>query len=217
MTPFRGILFDLDGTLVDSLQMTFDAFNHGLRSVGAPVRTPEEVMAHFGPGEDEIFTKLTTPTLAAAAYEASIAYTDQNMGRTPLHAGVAEMLARFRSAGIPMSVVTGRSWKTTEIILRHHGLLDAFVTIVAHDHVNSSKPSPEGLELALSRMNLKPTDACYVGDTPMDMLAARRAGMEGIAALWDRLASRENLEKQQPRHWAQVPAEVWSFFHARSP
>ncbi len=215
LTLLNGILFDLDGTLVDSLQATFDAFNHGFAAVGARAHSGEEIMAHFGPGEGEIFAKVVGAEKAAIAYEACLAYTDQNLGRVPLHAGVPEMLAAFRSAGIPMSIVTGRSWNTTEMILKHHGISADFVTVIANDHVGSPKPSPEGIELALSRMKLRPEETLYVGDSHVDVLAARRAGAGSVAALWDLLARRERLEPHGPHHWAERPSVVWEIFQAR--
>ena len=217
-SKFKGILFDLDGTLVDSLSMTFDAFNHGIQVAGSTTKTPDEIMAHFGMGEDAIFERLVGKEKAAMAYEACVSYTDAHLPETPLHSGVLELLTQFKTARVPMSIVTGRSWNTTELILRHHGILSDFVTVIAHDHVNSGKPSPEGLELALSRMKLTAAETCYVGDSPMDIQAARRAGMEGIAALWDRLATRERFEAlpahHRPHHWTEHPAQVWDYFNA---
>jgi pyrophosphatase PpaX len=208
----KGILFDLDGTLVDSLTATFEAFNHGIVSHGGREHTPQEILAYFGPGEGEIFAQILGLDQAASAYQASRDYMDANMGRVPLHEGVGDLLERMKSAGVPVSIVTGRSWETTELILRHHGLLDRFVTVVANDHVTSPKPSPEGLRLALSRMGLDPADTCYVGDSPVDMQAARSAGASGVAALWDLLANRENLEKFDPHHFAEHPSSVWEYW-----
>lgn len=95
------------------------------------------------------------------------------------------------------------------MILKHHRLLDRFVTIVANDHVGNPKPSPEGLFLALSRMKLDPKDVLFVGDSPVDMMASRAAGSQGVAALWDLLAKRDLLEPYQPHHWATHPVEIW--------
>lgn len=208
----RGLIFDLDGTLADSLSLTWDAFNHGFRSVGSIDRTPKEIMAHFGTGEGEIFAKMIGRDRAAEAYDACRAYTETHVGRVPLHEGVPELLHRLRQAEVPLAIVTGRSWDTTEIILDHHGMKDWFMTVVAHDHVASSKPSPEGIHLALSRMKLNPEDILYVGDSHFDIRAAHNAGAGSVAALWDLLSTRDNLAPHLPHYWAEKPSDVWNLW-----
>lgn len=210
----KGIVFDLDGTLVDSLAHTFDAFNHAITFHGGRRHSPEEIMRYFGTGEPEIFAKLVGPDQATRAYESFRVHIDENIARMPLHEGVGELLEKLKSSGVPISIFTGRGWETTELILKHHGILDRFVTVVADDHVGHPKPSPEGLHLALSRMRLEPRDVIFVGDSPMDIRAAHAAGAAGVAALWDLLASREQLSRCSPHHWAATPAAVWEIFSA---
>lgn len=204
----KGILFDLDGTLVDSLAVTFDAFNAGFIQEGARKHSPHEIMSHFGPGESEIFAKVVGKERADAASLRFQRHLDENMGQLPLHSGVPNVLEWAREAGLAMSIVTGRGWETTEMILKHHELMDRFVTVICNDHVDFPKPSPVGIELALKRMGLKPSEAMYVGDSWMDMRAARLAGCQSVAALWDLLVDRDELAAQSPDHWAEAPAAI---------
>jgi HAD superfamily hydrolase (TIGR01509 family) len=208
----KGIIFDLDGTLVDSLSTTFDAFNHGIVMHGGRVHTPHEIMTYFGPGEGEIFAQILGKDKAEAAYAASCKFMDENLGKVPLHDGVGELLEKAKSASVPISIFTGRSWNTTELILKHHRLLDRFVTVVANDHVSFPKPSAEGLHLALTRMKLEPHEVLFVGDSPADMMAARSAGAQGVAALWDLMAERAQMEPHSPQHWASHPKEIWDLW-----
>jgi HAD superfamily hydrolase (TIGR01509 family) len=204
----KGIVFDLDGTLVDSLATTFRAFNHGITSCGGRELTPQEILSFFGTGERKIFAKILGEQHADAAHAAARAFLDAHMGEVPLHDGVAELLEGLKSAGVPISIFTGRGWRSTEAILQHHRVLDRFVTVVADDHVGSPKPSPEGLHLCLKRMQLAPPEILFVGDMPADMRAARAAGAPGVAALWDVSAVRELLEPHGPAHWAERPGQV---------
>jgi pyrophosphatase PpaX len=204
----KGIVFDLDGTLVDSLPVTFEAFNHGFVKQGGKTHDPIEIMKYFGPGEREIFAAVLGAEHADPANAAFRAYLDQNLERVPLHAGVAEMLESLKSAGMPISIVTGRGWKTTEVILRHHRMLDRFVTVLAHEHVPASKPSPAGLKLAFEKMRLDPRDAIYVGDMGVDIQAAHAAGARSAAALWDPQAKREALQRHSPHHWLEKPEDI---------
>jgi HAD superfamily hydrolase (TIGR01549 family) len=204
----KGIVFDLDGTLVDSLSVTFDAFNHAILSLGGLKHTPQEIMRHFGVGEPEIFAKILGTDKAEAAYEASKTYMGQSLGQVPLHPGVEDLLEKLKSAGVPLAIFTGRSWDTTEIILKHHHLLDRFITVVCHDHVSQAKPSPEGLFMALGRMKIEASECLYVGDSWQDIRLAHAAGSQAVAALWDLLVDRKTLAAQEPQYFAERPIEV---------
>jgi HAD superfamily hydrolase (TIGR01509 family) len=204
----KGVVFDLDGTLVDSLGTTFDAFNEAFVRLGGTRRTPEQIMAHFGTGEGEIFVQMIGREKAKEAYFYFREYFDQHIKTVPLHSGVKELLDDLKALDIPISIFTGRGWETTQLILNHHGLTDRFVTVVAHDHVKKPKPSPEGLFLAMSRMSLVPQEILFVGDSPVDIQAANSAGSSSAAALWDGIANRTLLESQGPTFLARTPSEI---------
>jgi phosphoglycolate phosphatase len=208
----KGIVFDLDGTLVDSLGATLAGFNHAITAMGSRPHTPEEIMQHFGTGEDQIFSKILGREKAQAAYDLFRTYMNDHMGKVPLHAGVQELLDQIRRDQVPTAIFTGRSWDTTEIILRHHGILERFITVVANDHVDFPKPSPAGLHLALTRMKLSANEVLFIGDSPADMIASQAAGSHGVAALWDLLADRTALAAHQPAHWAHHPSEIWDIW-----
>ncbi len=205
----KGIVFDLDGTLIDSLAITIEAFNRGITHFGLPQKSPQEILSYFGPGEGEIFEKIVGKKDAAQAYQVARAYMDAHVGKIPLHDGVAELLGKIRAQEIPMSIFTGRGQETTEMILNYHQIKNQFVSVITSDHVEQPKPSPEGLFKVLEKMNMNPSDILFVGDSPVDMQAAHVSGANGVAALWDIMAERQGLELWKPKHWAKKPAEVW--------
>ncbi len=207
MSTPHGVIFDLDGTLVDSLAMTFDAFNHAITAFGRPAQEPEEIMRHFGKGEGEILALILGREHAGRAYELARDYTDRHLaqGNVPLFAGIAETLAMLRKAGVPLAIFTGRSSDTTTLILQHHGLMEHWVTVVCHDHVGQAKPSPEGLLLCCERMGLAPTEVVMIGDSAMDLAAARRAGARSVGVHWDRIAREEKLRLESPHALAATP------------
>ncbi len=212
----KAIVFDLDGTLIDSFALTFDAFNHAIQTLTGKRVPHEEIAAHFGRGEINILDRMLGAERAQEAFALVRGYLDDNVANLPLHAGVGELLEQIKSAGVPISIFTGRGWQTTEIILKHHRLLDRFVTVVADDHVSQSKPSPEGLLLALKRMQIDPAQAYLVGDSPMDIMAAHAGGSTGIAALWDQMVKHEALKAARPHHLAHKPSEVWEIWQKRT-
>jgi HAD superfamily hydrolase (TIGR01509 family) len=210
----RPVAFDLDGTLVDSLSITFEGWNAIFARRGLAELSPDEIMAYFGPGEREIFARVLGPGEADSAYAEHVEFLAANLARAPLHEGVAELLGRLRDEGVPLAVVTGRSWPTTERLLAHHGLLPRFVTVIAHDHVGRAKPAPDGLELAAKRLGVAPSRLYYVGDTSADIGAARAAGALAVAATWDRYARREKLAAAGPDAWATRPDDVWRLWES---
>ncbi len=215
----KGIVFDLDGTLVDSLSVTFSGFNHCFTRQGLPELTPKEIMKHFGLGERQIFARMIGETLADQAYSDFVNYTQNEIRSIPLHEGAGDLIEYCKSKAIPISIVTGRSYDTTVMILKHHGIYDRFISIIAHDHVSLPKPSPEGILLALGKMKLSPKEIMYVGDSAMDVKAAQAAGSISVAALWDLLANHDELAGLNPHHMIRKPAElipVWEKLKASS-
>lgn len=218
MTPkpkngIKGLVFDLDGTLIDSLAVTIDAFNHGIMHFGHTKKSSQEILAYFGPGEGEIFSKILGPENSPTAYAVARAHMDAYVGKIPLHEGVKELLEGVKSLGLPYSIFTGRGQETTEMILNHHGIREEFVTVVTSDHVDQPKPSPEGLYKCLKKMKMKPEDVFFIGDSPVDMQAARSSGAIGVAALWDLMSVRSSMEAWTPAHYAEKPKTIWEILN----
>lgn len=208
----KGIVFDLDGTLVNSMPVTFEAFNQSIVQLGGRPHSPDEISQHFGNGEKDIFSLLVGPEKAQPAYEVFKRFTDSNLSMIEIHEGVDHLLENLKSHSIPISIFTGRNYETAEMILSHHRLLDRFITIIANDHVDAPKPSCEGLRLALSHMKMDPHEVLFVGDSHLDMAAAQSANSHGVAALWDLMADRKLLSDYDPKHWAEHPREIWEIW-----
>jgi pyrophosphatase PpaX len=183
--PPRAILFDLDGTLVDTYRLYLECWRRAV----APYlyREPDdaEIMAHHPLAE--------RPTLAAwigeryvdechAAARRHYAALHASLGEGP-YEGVREMLAALRSAGYPLGIVTGKprdAWEVTERDLA----LGPFAVVVTGDDVAAHKPDPEGLLAAAKSIGIDPARCVYVGDALGDLCAGHNAGMRVAAALW---------------------------------
>lgn len=209
-----GIIFDCDGTLVDSLGYALESFNYALEKIGEAPRPVAEIKRWFGAGADRIFTNLLggDEKKGLAAFEVYVDHQSELAHKMKLHEGVQALLDVAANAGIPMGVVTGRHARDLEAILKPHNIAEYFEVLIADNHLPKSKPAPDGILAALQRMGLEARNTLYVGDSPLDMQAAHAAGSLPVAALWDVLADPQVLEKEKPYTMAQTPAEVWTAF-----
>lgn len=211
--PFKGVLFDLDGTLIDSLTFTFNAFNHAWGQFGVPKKSPAEIMQHFGPGERKIFENiLGSPEKAIKADEYYLEYTESRLSEAPLFENMEDMLSLLVSEHIPFGIVTGRGRETTEALLKHKNLLHKVPVLICHEDVSSSKPSPEGIQKAAKLLKLSSDEVIYVGDMVMDIKAAKRAPCAfSIAVQWCHSHQHEMVSAENPDLSFKHPKELLEF------
>jgi HAD superfamily hydrolase (TIGR01509 family) len=179
------VLFDLDGTLVDTWALYLEAFLRTLEPyVGRRLSAGEVGTLH--PSSEVRALASAVPDDAVAEAHASLLAHYQALHPTHfagVYPGVPEMLDALRALGCTLGIVTGKSSGAWEITRQAVGLGD-FAVFVGDDHVREAKPSPDGLHLALERLGAAPGEALYVGDSVSDAQAARDGGVRFAAALW---------------------------------
>jgi pyrophosphatase PpaX len=198
--PYQAVVFDLDGTLADTIPTVTRLYSHVLRQYTGRKWTLAELLQYFGPPEDIIFERITndktlSATMLAEYYRLSEAHGTEFQAFT----GVADVLTRLQSLGVRLGVFTSGVTEAALIRLRHAGLLDFFEAVIGGDQVTSYKPHPEGLQQLLRRFEVEPQATLYIGDSPLDVQAGRAAGATTAGVLWG-VGAREMLAAAAPDH-----------------
>jgi pyrophosphatase PpaX len=199
LVRYGTVLFDLDGTLVDSGAMILASFQHATRTVlSREIPEHELLSAVGGPGLREQMQAIDP----ARVEELIEVYSAHNAG---LHdelqpcAGILDALERLSAEGRRLAVVTAKRRTTLALAFEVLPELRRFfdVTVGAED-TTRHKPNPEPLLLALERLDANADDAVYVGDSPFDIQAAKAAQLGSVAVTWGRIHSRARLEREEP-------------------
>lgn len=202
----RLAIFDLDGTLVDSLDDLHASVNHALRSLGLPLRTREEVRGYVGEGARLLLARSIAPH--AHRLDEALAlwrphYEAHGLDRTRPYPGIPEVLA---GAGRLLAVHTNKPGGMARKILDGLGLLSRFVAVLGGDEA-PRKPDPAGVLSLMARVGAAPADTVFVGDSRVDVATARAAGVPLVAVTWG-LATREELAAAGAKEFAASPADL---------
>jgi phosphoglycolate phosphatase len=181
----RAVLFDLDGTLLDSAPDLAAAANAMLAELGMAPRDPAEVATYIGRGIPRLVERALTGSLDAAADPALLAralpiyehhYAAESGRRSVPFPRVVEGLRALRHAGVPLACITNKAERFTVDLLERTGLGGFFGVVVCGDMVTRKKPDPEPVLAACARLGIRPDEAVMIGDSANDVQAARAAG-----------------------------------------
>jgi len=194
----------MDGTLVDSATVVPDAFIATVRRLGGPTMTRAEVVSYYDAGAPHVMLGLMLGRPGTVADGELYHEVLAELGHAVVvHRGVEDVLTALRGRGVPMAVFTGNSIEAARILLGATGLAAYFDHVVGGNQVAHPKPAPDGVLLAARHLGVDPEDCLYVGDSPLDVGAARDAGARPAAAGWGHLYAAE-----QAVTTARTPAEV---------
>ena len=189
-SKFKGIIFDVDGTLTFTNQLIFDSFNHITKKYLGRSYTDDEIIALFGPTEDVILREMCKEEYESARKD-YYAYYKNNHDIARLYDGIKELIVDLNNSGILLSIFTGKGRTSALITLDELGLTNYFDMIVSGDDVENHKPSPEGIIMFLSKHNFDPKEVLMIGDAPSDIIAANECGVEIASVVWDSYAEDE--------------------------
>jgi pyrophosphatase PpaX len=205
---FPVILFDLDGTVIDSGAIILASMRHAAKEVlGVEPRDEELMAAVGGPGLEAQMHALAPDRVQ----ELVRVYRAHN---EPLHEGLVccpgidDVLVRLKDEGRRLGIVTAKRRKTVELAFAQVPIAHLFETVVGGDETERHKPDPAPLLLALDRLDAGPENAAYVGDAPFDIQAAKAAGIFSVAVGWGGIHTRERLAQEQPDAFVDTAEEL---------
>jgi pyrophosphatase PpaX len=195
---FETVLFDLDGTVVDSGAIILASMRHATREVlGRDYSDEELLQAVGGPGLEAQMSALA-PEHVERLVDVYRAHNEPLHDALEACVGMEDVLARLRDEGRRLGVVTAKRRSTVELAFSRVPLGHLFEVVVGGDDTARHKPDPEPLLLGAERLGADPAATAYVGDSPFDVRAAKAAGMFAVAVTWGRIHERARLEAEEP-------------------
>jgi phosphoglycolate phosphatase len=207
----HAFIFDLDGTLVDSLRDIADALNDALAELNQPRASLDEVRRWIGDGLTTLCRR-ASPTMDPDALHrlvelARTHYQEHCADHTRPYRNILQMLDLLTARGAPLAVLSNKPHALTKEVLQRLDMMRYFAVARGCDAEEERKPSPNAaLEIA-ARLGVEPAAVFFVGDSPVDVLTARNAGMIAVAVTWG-FRDRQELCAARPDYVADNPLEI---------
>lgn len=207
MQPLKAVLFDLDGTLINSIDHIISCWQETVRTCLRREVTREELLPTLGRALLECFEEIAPGRgeEMREIYRAHQKTTHDTM--VTLFPGTREALDQLRDAGLTLGLVTSKGLPVASEGLNLFGLMPYFSTLVTYEDTTRHKPNPDPLLVAMDRLGVQPADVIYIGDAVVDIQAGKAAGMHTIGATWG-AGDRESLIDAMPDHLCDSMDEV---------
>jgi phosphoglycolate phosphatase len=211
----KALLFDLDGTLIDSLADIASAMNRMLAERGLPACATDEIRRMVGDGMRQlVFRALPEDQRDKATVDACLAayrahYETLWQTATRPYAGIPELLEALRVRGFKLGVISNKAHRFTVPMTEHFFGHDGFEVVLGQRDDVPRKPDPAGAMEAAARLGVSPAECAYVGDSGIDMEFAANSGMIGIGVTWG-LRDIQELRSAGATHLVDTPAQVLS-------
>lgn len=188
MRDFKTYIFDLDGTLLSTLNDLASSTNYALRWAGMPERTIEEVRMFVGNGVKLLMERAIPEGVNNPKFEETYAkfrehYMEHNLDTTRPYDGVPELLHELKRRGKHLAIVSNKFYAATQDLAKHFFPDTIEVAIGERENIRK-KPAPDTVIEALRQLNVSKEDAVYIGDSDVDIMTAKNCGLLCISVLW---------------------------------
>lgn len=210
----KGIIFDLDGTLLDTLDDIADAANNVLSKLGIEPVEKKKYRKFIGDGVRELFRKLLEYRNSFSEEKLSVCvsmmkeeYSKNYLSKTKPYDGIYELLGFIASKGFKMSILSNKQHLFTQELVKYFFSNFDFVVVKGIENSEDKKPNPK-LALEISKvMKVSPSDIFFVGDSATDVLTAKNAGMKSVGVTWG-FKTLEEILSAKPDYVVNSPKEI---------
>lgn len=218
MKKYDAVIFDMDGTLLNTLDDLADAVNYALRRMGMPERTLEEVRYFVGNGVRRLMELSVPDGFDNPAFEKTFAVFKEYYGehcndKTRAYDGVVELLRELRDEGYALAIVSNKLDSAVKELSEIYFQGIVKVAIGEREGV-AKKPAPDTVYAALKELRMPAERAVYVGDSDVDVMTAKNSGLPCISVLWG-FRDRKFLEENGGVTFAETPREVKQYLVVR--
>ena len=208
---YKSYIFDLDGTLLDSLTDIVASCNYALRMNNMPERTVDEVRMFVGNGVRKLMERAIPDGDNNELFEKTYAdfrqhYLIHSLDHTSPYSGIMNMLEELKKDGCNIAVVSNKFYTATQELVGH--FFGDYVTVAIGECENiNKKPSPDTVFEALRQLNVDKNNAVYIGDSDVDVMTAKNCGIPCISVLWG-FRSKQFLIEHGANVFVEKPSEI---------
>lgn len=216
MKRYSTFIFDLDGTLLDTLADLAASVNYALGSCGLPQHTTDDVRRFVGNGVRVLMERAVPQGAQNPLFDTAFAtfrqhYLEHSLDTTRPYDGIPQLLAELRQRGCRLAVVSNKFYAATQELCRHFFPDTISVAIGEHEAEGiRKKPAPDTVVEALRQLGVSSEGAVYVGDSDVDILTARNSGLPCISVLWG-FRSRDFLIQHGATTFALTPQDILQY------
>lgn len=215
MKYYTTAIFDLDGTLLDTLADLTSAVNHTMECFGYPTHSEDDVRRFVGNGlrkltERAIPDGTANPNYEAAFTELKTYYTAHCKEKTAPYKGILDLLQRLSNEGIAMAIVSNKNDAAVKRLAADF-FSDTISVAIGETPQVQKKPAPDTVFAALEELHRSAEESIYIGDSDVDIQTAKNSGMDCVSVSWG-FRGRTFLEKEGASHIVDTPEEILTFF-----
>ena len=188
MKKYELAIFDLDGTILDTLDDLTDSVNYALEQHGYPTRTKEEIRTFVGDGLLMLVRRAIAPETDENVIQTVLAtqkayYKDHCADKTKPYEGILELLAELKKAGLKLAVVSNKADYAVQILCEQY-FSGIFHMAVGEKEAVRKKPAPDSVYAVLDELQVEKERAVYIGDSEVDIETAKNAGLDAVLVTW---------------------------------
>ncbi len=206
MHPFRAALFDIDGTVQDTSEFIFCAFEYVFERYKCTTGTRDALRPLIGLPLQEIYARFLPGIAIDELRDMHNGFQSSNLNLIAQYDGIEDVLKAFTESGISIAAVSSRKRESLEESLTHSGIIHYFDTIIGPYDTPHHKPHPAPALLALERLSAQPAEAIMIGDSYIDIETGKNAGTQTMRVTYG--FNQEKIHEPKPDYIAHAPKEI---------